>query len=72
MAPRLLRRAIAEHEKRIRLLDEALDAILTEARLVRSTLETFVDLRCRILTSQLQGRRRSPSHLELQHANRIF
>lgn len=70
MRTRHLNLAMAEFEERVRTLNTALQSRLVEARLVRRTLETLVEVQ-RTISAQLEHRRRH-ARLDLRHANRVF
>ena len=71
MRTRHLNLAMAEFEERVRTLNTALQSRLVEARLVRRTLETLVEVQ-RAITAQLDRPRRPHGRLDLRHANRVF
>jgi hypothetical protein len=71
VSQRRLNPAIAEFEERLRTLNATLQSRLVEARLVRRTLETLVEVR-RAITAQLEHPRRPHARLDLRHANRVF
>ena len=71
MRARQLHAAIAEYEETVRALNATLQSRLVEARLIRRTLETLVEVQ-RAIRSQLERPPRSRQRLELRHANRVF
>ena len=71
MTERRLNLAIAEFEETLRTLNATLQSRLVEARLVRRTLETLVEVQ-RAVTAQLERPRRPDARLDLRHANRVF
>jgi hypothetical protein len=71
MTSRTPRVGIGEHEQRLRALSGALQTTLTEARLIRRTLEMVDEIR-RALATQLTRPRRPRPRLDLRHANRLF
>ncbi len=71
MVSRVTKIGIAEHERRLRKLTGSLQTSLTEARLIRRTLEMVDEMR-RAVTSQLTRPHRPSQRLDLRHANRVF
>ena len=71
MMERRLKEAIAEYEEAVRTLTGTLHTRLVEARVLRRTLETVVDVR-RAITAQLERSHRTRSALDLRHAHRVF
>ena len=71
MSERRLKEAVAEYEDAARTLTATLHSRLVEARLLRRTLETVVEVR-RALTAQLEHPLRAHSRLNLRHAHRVF
>jgi hypothetical protein len=71
MVSRVTKIRIAEHERRLHKLTGSLQTALTEARLVRRTLEMVDEMR-RTFTSQLTRPHRPRQRLDLRHANRMF
>jgi hypothetical protein len=71
MTERRLNLAMAEFEETLRTLNATLQTRLVEARLVRRTLETLVEVQ-RAVTAQLERPRRPCGRLDLRHANRVF
>ena len=71
MVSRVTTARIAQHERRLRKLTGSLQTALTEARLVRRTLEMVDEMR-RTFTAQLTRPHGSSQRLDLRHANRVF
>jgi hypothetical protein len=64
-----LKQAIAEYEDKVRTLSATLHSQLVEARLLRRTLETLVEVR-RAITAQLERPPQVHTAVGLKHAHR--
>ena len=71
MRDRRPEQAVAEYEERLRVLGVTLHSRLVEARVVRRTLDTLIEVE-RAISARLQHPRRTHRRLDLRHADRVF
>lgn len=71
MRERRLKEAIAEYEEAVRTLTATLHNRLVEARLLRRTLETVVEVR-HAIAARLEHPLPTHSKLGLRHVHRVF